>query len=69
MTTNEGTLDRALRAALGLALLILALATSALSAPILQWAAIIAGAVLLITAATGFCPLYRIVGIRTCRTR
>ncbi|MFX0543996.1 YgaP family membrane protein [Roseovarius sp. S1116L3] len=68
MSTNEGTFDRVLRGILGFILVILPLATAmALFAnPVIYWGALIVGAVLLITALTGFCPLYRVLGVKTC---
>jgi hypothetical protein len=59
MTPNEGTLDRVLRVLLGLALLGLTV-TGTIGA----WGWI--GVVPLLTAAIGWCPLYRLVGINTC---
>ena len=59
MNANVGTLDRALRAALGLVLLALTL-----SGVIGAWGWI--GVVPLATAAFRFCPLYTLLGIRTC---
>jgi hypothetical protein len=64
--TNEGSLDRAIRLVLGVALLALALA--ALSG-VWQIVAGAAAVILLLTAAVGFCPLYRIFGISTCAVR
>lgn len=66
MTRNEGSFDRGLRAAIGMLLVILALA-GVFAAAWLYWGAIIVGVVLLVTAATGFCPAYRLLGVRTCR--
>jgi Inner membrane protein YgaP-like, transmembrane domain len=66
MTRNEGTADRAIRAVLGIVLILLALGGT-IAGVYLYWAAIVVGAVLLLTAATGFCPAYRLFGIRTCR--
>ncbi len=64
MTVNESTLDRSLRAVVGVLLV---------AAWIFGWftgtlAVVlgIVGLVLLLTAAVGFCPLYRILGISTC---
>lgn len=64
MTVNESTLDRSLRAVIGVLLV---------AAWIFGWFAGslavvlgIVGLVLLLTAAVGFCPLYRILGISTC---
>ena len=59
MKTNEGTLDRALRIVAGLVLLALTL-----SGTIGVWGWI--GVVPLLTGAIGICPLYSILGIRTC---
>jgi hypothetical protein len=59
MTKNEGTLDRTLRVAAGLALIALAW-----SGTIGAWGWI--GLVPLATGAVGWCPLYSMLGIRTC---
>jgi hypothetical protein len=64
MTINEGTLDRTLRAIAGIVLVaawLLGWLTGTL-AVVLG----IVGAVLLITAAVGFCPIYRLFGMNTC---
>jgi hypothetical protein len=61
MKTNVGTFDRSIRVVLGLALLFL-YATGAIGA----WGLI--GLIPLATGMLGFCPLYRVLGIRTCRT-
>lgn len=69
MTTNLGTSDRALRLLLGIILLAapfvsgLAMFQSGAATII----SVIAGIVLIATAALKFCPLYRIFGIRTCK--
>lgn len=57
---NEGVLDRSLRVVLGLGLL--ALVFVGPQTP-LGWF----GLVPLLTGAVGFCPLYRMIGINTCR--
>jgi len=69
MTPNIGTLDRAARAILGAALVLLALAgdLAFLAAPAMKWAAVAVGVVLILTAGFRFCPLYRVLGVRTCR--
>ncbi len=63
MERNEGTLDRAIRVVLGLILLGL-------------WAAdkvpyrtlvLIVGLIALITGLTGFCAIYKLLGISTCK--
>ena len=59
MTSNEGSLDRALRVTAGLILITLA-ATGTVGA----WGYI--GLVPLVTGAIGLCPLYSLLGINTC---
>lgn len=66
MITNEGTTDRAIRAVLGIVLLALAFLTLAGTLKII---ALVLGAVMLITAAVGFCPLYRLMGVTTCAVK
>ncbi len=66
-TCNVGRIDRVIRAVIGIALI---------GAGGWAWdgwqgapggiVAVIAGAVLLGTALTAFCPLYRVLGVRTC---
>ncbi len=58
---NEGTADRALRVALGLVLLALAVTGKGM------WGYI--GIVPLLTGIMGSCPLYSILGINTCSLR
>ena len=55
---NEGTIDRAIRVALGLALLSLTVV-----GPHTLWGLV--GLVPLATGAIGFCPLYRLLGLKT----
>ena len=59
---NEGTLDRALRIAIGIALLSLAFL-----GPKSAWGFL--GLIPLATGLMGFCPLYRMLGISTCPMR
>lgn len=59
MTKNEGTFDRALRVIVGLALLSLVFV-----GPQTLWGLI--GLVPLITGLVGICPVYSLLGIRTC---
>ena len=62
MKTTEGSLDRGLRIAAGVALIALA-ATGVVG----LWGYI--GVVPLLTGAAGFCPLYTALGINTCPAR
>jgi len=65
MMINEGRTDRVLRGGAAVVLVAVAVVTG-LSEPagILM---LVVGAVLLVTAAIGFCPLYRLLGISTVR--
>lgn len=56
---NLGTLDRALRIIIGLVLIALVFVGPQTS---LGWI----GVIPLVTALIGWCPLYRLVGLRTC---
>ncbi|MEZ5583654.1 MAG: DUF2892 domain-containing protein [Candidatus Competibacteraceae bacterium] len=61
MQKNTGTLDRSLRIVAGLALI--ALTTTGTVGP---WGWI--GVVPLVTGLAGWCPAYRLFGIKTCKT-
>jgi hypothetical protein len=61
VTTNVGTIDRALRIVAGLALIALAF-----TGTIGVWGYI--GVVPLATALLGWCPAYSLLGIKTCKT-
>jgi hypothetical protein len=56
---NEGTLDRVARVVVGLAVLSLTVV-----GPHTWWGLV--GAIPLLTGLVGFCPLYAVLGIRTC---
>ncbi len=58
MKTNEGTVDRAVRVAVGVALLAMVFVGPQTW---LGWF----GVVPLVTGLVGFCPLYRLLGFRT----
>jgi len=58
--TNEGTADRVIRVLLGIALLSLTVV-----GPRTPWGYV--GLVPLATGVFGFCPLYRIIGVNTCK--
>lgn len=67
MKKNIGALDKVLRFALGITgglLVYYEIITGPVSFILLT-----AVAVFLLTALTGFCPLYGLLGIHTCRTR
>jgi hypothetical protein len=58
MKLNENTIDRAVRVVLGLGLLSLTVV-----GPHTLWGLL--GLIPLITGAVGFCPLYRLIGLKT----
>ncbi len=64
MQTNAGTADRIIRTIAGIAALIgavlLGIGTGG------GIALLVVGGILLVTAAVGFCPLYRVLGMNTC---
>ena len=60
--TNEGTIDRVLRVLVGLALIAIVFV-----GPQTPWGWI--GLVPLLTGLAGTCPLYSILGIRTCKLK
>jgi hypothetical protein len=63
MITNESALDRGIRAVIGLAAIIGAFVVGLGSVPGIVL--VVVGAILALTAATGFCPLYRVLGLST----
>lgn len=70
MNANVGTMDRVLRLAVGVPLIALALFSRAaiFDADLWKYGAVAVGVVLIGTAALRFCPLYALLGVRTCRT-
>ena len=62
MSINEGTIDRALRVLLGIAILSLAYV-----GPRTPWGYL--GLVPLLTGAVGMCPLYTLFGFSTCQAK
>jgi uncharacterized membrane protein len=65
MKRNEGPIDRFIRAIIGLALI----AVSFAAAGAVKIVLIVIGAVALVTAATGFCLLYTLLGIDTSKKK
>lgn len=64
-TTNEGTVDRALRVIFGLALIAGYFLNSDGA---WSWLYLL-GIIPLVTGAIGWCPLYSVFGIKTCKTK
>ncbi|PTX53813.1 Protein of unknown function (DUF2892) [Litoreibacter ponti] len=69
MTANLGNPDRLIRAILGIALIFLPLLNipPIWSSAALAYGSMAIGLILALTAVLGFCPLYRVVGLSTCK--
>ncbi|WP_026987316.1 YgaP family membrane protein [Fodinicurvata fenggangensis] len=69
MRINVGTIDRIFRAVLGLALLYLAFLSGLplFEGALLKYGAAVVGIVILVVATTRVCPVYAVLGIKTCR--
>jgi hypothetical protein len=68
LTKNESAADRVVRTVLGIGLVAVSFTSLSLtSAKPLGIVAVVVGAVLLFTAATGSCLLYRLFGINTAK--
>lgn len=68
MTTNMGKIDRGGRLLVAVFLMVLALGSDVLGGGILFWMALVVAVVFALTALVGNCPLYSILGFRTCRS-
>lgn len=68
-TANVGSLDRLLRIVIGLVLIAAPYfyASVIWETPLLRWLVPIIGVVLVATAFLHFCPLYRLIGVNTCK--
>lgn len=69
MTVNVGSLDRLLRLVLGAALIACALLSglALFDQAYVKYGAVAVGLVLIVTGLVRLCPLYSILGIRTCK--
>lgn len=65
MTINVGTIDRLARAVIGLACIALVFIGPFATAGWPRYALGVVGAIMLLTAAIKFCPLYRALGLST----
>jgi len=70
MTVNVGGLDRLVRLVIGAALTACALLSGLeiFDDAFVKYGAVVVGLVLIITGLVRLCPLYSILGIRTCNT-
>lgn len=67
MSMNIGRLDRGLRLVVAALLYALAFAPQIALTGLAYWLALLVGAILVLTALVGVCPLYSILGLKTCR--
>ena len=67
MGKNESGTDRVIRVIIAIAAVVVAAIVGFGS--VLSWVLLAVAAIMLITAAVGFCPLYRVFGISTCRVQ
>lgn len=69
MTVNVGTIDRIVRAILGVVLLYLAFGSGLplFEGAVMKYGAALIGIVMLVVAAVRVCPIYSIFGLKTCR--
>ncbi len=69
-TANVGTVDRFIRLIFGAILVVgpFVFASALWSGPVLSWLVPLIGLVLIATALFRFCPLYRLIGVNTCKT-
>jgi len=64
MRRNEGTVDRGIRALLGVVAAAVAVVVG--PASVVGIVLLVVAAIMLVTAAVGVCPLYSLFGISTC---
>lgn len=64
MVRNVGSVDRVIRAIVGIVALVAAVALGV--GNVGGIVLLVLGGVMVVTAAVGFCPLYRVFGINTC---
>ncbi|WP_018701360.1 YgaP family membrane protein [Amorphus coralli] len=69
MTKNMGWLDRAVRLVVAAVLVLAAFSGGFAATGAVHWLALAVAAIMVLTALVGSCPLYGLVGIRTCRSR
>jgi uncharacterized membrane protein YccC len=64
--TNEGNADRIVRGVIGIAALVLFFMNQG---TVLGWVLLVVGVLALFTALTGWCALYALFGINTCKMK
>ncbi len=67
MTANMGTIDRGARLVVAALLVFAAFGTEIAGSGVLFWLALVVAAIFTLTAFVGTCPLYSMIGLKTCR--
>ncbi len=69
MRANVGIADRIVRivAGVALALVVLFSGLSMFASAVWFWIGLVVAAILIVTAVVGFCPLYAVLGVSTCK--
>ena len=67
MERNMNGIDRIIRVVIAIAAVVAAAAVGFGSVG--AWILLVVGGIMLVTAAVGFCPLYRVFGVSTCKVR
>lgn len=67
MSKNENGIDRIIRVVIAIAAVAGAAALG--FGTVGAWILLVVAAIMLVTAVTGFCPLYRVFGMSTCKVR
>lgn len=65
MSTNESNVDRIVRGLIAVIALIAGIAAGGGLGIVLY----VVAAIMAVTAAVGFCPIYKLVGMNTCKTK
>lgn len=65
MSTNESNVDRIVRGLIAVVALIAGIAAGGGLGIVLY----VVAAIMAVTAAVGFCPIYKLVGMNTCKTK
>lgn len=70
-SANVGSLDRMLRVLIGIVLIAVPYfyAPEILQGPTARWATLAVGIILIATALIRFCPIYRLLGINSCKVK
>jgi fatty acid desaturase len=67
MTKNESSIDRIIRVVIAVVALVAAIAVGFPSVG--AWILLVVAVIMGVTAAVGFCPLYRLFGMSTCKVQ